>query len=167
MALGSVSGDVTLLVRYAGVSLEIWLGLAWRDRLSLQRIISKVEFNRVRMNIPSSDPVVDPKGVDGNILYSYQRAWVEFPICTLQAHSPLPPPLPSRHRRSGPALLRSLYSSGSGFLMKPNSSATPVLCGCWSAVRGGAGARRGGKRRGSQARVEGQARVRRTQAPSR
>ena len=28
MALGSVSGDVSLLVRYAGVSLEIWLGLA-------------------------------------------------------------------------------------------------------------------------------------------
>ena len=28
MALGSVSGDVSLLVRYARVSLEIWLGLA-------------------------------------------------------------------------------------------------------------------------------------------
>ena len=26
---GSVSGDVSLLVRYARVSLEIWLGLAW------------------------------------------------------------------------------------------------------------------------------------------
>ena len=30
MALGSVSDDVSLLVRYAGVSLEIWLGLAWK-----------------------------------------------------------------------------------------------------------------------------------------
>ena len=29
MALGSASGDVSLLVRYARVSLEIWLGLAW------------------------------------------------------------------------------------------------------------------------------------------
>ena len=53
--------------------------------------------------------------------------------------------------------------SGSFFLMKPNSSATPVLCGVLASARPGPGARRGGKRRGSQARVAGQARVRRTQ----
>ena len=32
---GSVSGDVSLLVRYARVSLEIWLGLAWQGAKSL------------------------------------------------------------------------------------------------------------------------------------
>ena len=34
MALGSVSGDVSLLVRYARVSLEIWLGLALPSHFS-------------------------------------------------------------------------------------------------------------------------------------
>ena len=60
MALGSVSGDVSLLVRYAGVSLEIWLGLAWPRNRANSPLTERWPWGPARRGAPTILPAVLP-----------------------------------------------------------------------------------------------------------